>query len=121
MSNQCMKTALYCNLTLWIVFQTCVITHCVKAALTIKGHVFDETHLQRLLLCQRHKIKQLILIEASHDHTVNLPRAAHNKKPLITKLYIHLLSCVSTLRMPISRPKPHSSWTLKQPHRHLIK
>lgn len=58
-------------------------------ALTIEGHVFDEAHLQRLFLRQRHKIEQLILIKASHDHTVNLQRAAQNN----TDYYLIYLNC----------------------------
>lgn len=57
-----------------------------RSVLAIKGHVFDEAHLQWLLLCQRHKIQQLVLIEASHDHTVHLQREAHNDCFLYVKL-----------------------------------
>lgn len=55
-----------------------------RSTLTIKGHVFNETHLQRLCLCQRHKVQQLVLVEASHHHTVHLQGATDSSQPLTT-------------------------------------
>lgn len=40
--------------------------------LTIKGHVFYEPHIKWQILCEIHEAQQLILIEASHHHTIYL-------------------------------------------------
>lgn len=40
--------------------------------LTVEGHVLNEAYFQRPLLCQGHKVQKLVLVEAPHDHTVDL-------------------------------------------------
>lgn len=44
----------------------------LQVTLTIKGHVLDESNLHWLLLCQRHEIQQLVLVQAAHHHAVYL-------------------------------------------------
>lgn len=67
--------------------QIYVESFCRRCALTIEGHVFNKAHFQRLLLCQSHKVQQLVLIEPPHDYAVDLERAAYNNWLLMAEQY----------------------------------
>lgn len=55
----------------------------LQATLTIEGHVLDESDLHWLLLRQRHKIQQLVLVQAAHHHAVHLQGAAQHPITLL--------------------------------------
>lgn len=46
--------------------------HTGSVPLTVKGHILYEAHIQGEFLGQGHKVQELILIQASHHHTVYL-------------------------------------------------
>lgn len=49
-------------------------------ALTVKGHVLDEAHVQGEALGQGHKVQEFVLIQASHHHAVYLVVGRGNRE-----------------------------------------
>lgn len=49
-------------------------------ALTVKGHVLDEAHVQGEALGQGHKVQEFVLVQASHHHAVHLVVGRGNRE-----------------------------------------
>lgn len=49
----------------------------VAPHVAVKGHVLDEAHVDGALARERHKVRQLVVVDATHDHHVDLHSRTH--------------------------------------------